>query len=158
MPPGVGDPAPSFEALCCDGETFRPRSLESSLGRRGAVLVFGGFVFSAIATNWWERYTRAGWATFDGVPVYGLHRDGPYAVNAFVRERACPFELFADVEGAIAGDYGLLEERAGMAGVRTARRAVFVLDDAGVVQHRWLAEDWISPVPRAAIEEAVAEL
>jgi peroxiredoxin len=124
MPPHAGDAAPGFEALHCDGETFRPRSLEESLGERGAVLIFGGFVFSAIAQNWWTRYEKYGWHEFDGVPVYGVYRDGPYAINEFLRERSVPFSFFADVDGAIADAYDLLVEREGMAGRPVGHRRV----------------------------------
>lgn len=157
MPPSEGESAPGFEALLCDGETFRARTLEESLGGTGAVLVFFGFVFSAIADNWWRRYEDAGWHGFDA-PVYGVGRDGPYAMNRFLCELDSPFELFADVDGAVADAYGLRVERDGMAGVTTARRAIFVLDGDGVVRHRWLGDDWISRVPREEIEDAVASL
>lgn len=158
MPPRGGDTAPAFEGLYCDGEIFRSRTIGDSIGERGAVLVFGGFVFSAIATNWWTRYESAGWHEFEGVPVHGIHRDGPYAVNAFIRERESPFGIFADIEGSIAESFDLLERRDGMADVRTARRAVYVVDDERTIEHVWLAEDWISPVPRSAIEDAVASV
>lgn len=158
MPPREGDTAPDFEGLYCDGQTFRPRTLTDSLGDRGAVLVFGGFVGSAIATNWWRLYELAGWDEFDGVPVHGVHRDGPYAVNAFIREREIPFGLFADVDGEIADAYDLLVERDGMAGEHTSKRAIFVLDDEGVVTYAWETDDWISPVSRSDVAAAVEEL
>lgn len=158
MPPSEGESAPEFEGLYCDGETFRPRTLAESLGDRGAVLVFDGFVGSAIATNWWRLYELAGWHEFDGVPVYGVHRDGPYAVNAFIREREIPFGLFADVDGEIAEAYDLLTERQGMAGVHTSRRAIFVLDDEATVTYAWDTDEWVSPVSRSEIGAAVAEL
>jgi peroxiredoxin len=156
MPPTEGEPAPAFEALYCDGETFRERTFTEAADG-GAVLVFSGFVFNAINENWWKRYDRAGWADFD-VPVYPVARDGPYAVNAFLRDIDSPFDVFADVEGRAADAYDLLVERDGMAGVRTARRAVFVVDGEGTVRHRWVGDDWISPVPSEEIEAAVERL
>jgi peroxiredoxin len=45
-----------------------------------------------------------------------------------------------------------------MAGLETARRAIFVLDGDGVVRHAWDTDDWINPVPRAEIESAVDDL
>ncbi len=158
MPPVVGDAAPQFEALVCDGETFQAVSLEEVIGDRGAVLVFNAFVFSAIAENWWRRYETAGWADFDGVPVYGVVRDGPYSVNEFLRQLDSPFAIFADVNGTVADAYDLLVEREGMAGTRTARRAVFVLDADGTITYAWVTDEWINPVPRAEIEDAVAAL
>lgn len=48
--------------------------------------------------------------------------------------------------------------REGVAGVETARRAIFVVDEELTVIKRWIAEDWISPSPVDEIEAAVAEL
>jgi peroxiredoxin len=158
MPPSVGDEAPQFEALLCDGETFRATALAEALGDRGAVLVFDGFVFSAIAQNWRIRYENADWDAFDGVPVYGIVRDGPYSVNEFLRQLESPFSIFSDLDGDIAENYDLLVERDGMAGAKTARRAVFVLDADGVLRHAWETDEWIYPVPREEIEDAIDAL
>jgi len=155
MLPAVGDDAPPFEALCCDGETFRASTLADRTGERGAVLVFDGFVFSAIARNWWRRYDAAGWADFDGVPVTGVVRDGPYSINEFLRQLDSPFSIYSDLNGDVADAYDLLVERDGMAGLQTARRAIFVLDADGVVRHAWDTDEWIHPVPREDIEAAV---
>ena len=156
MPPTEGETAPDFEALHCDGATFRERSL-SAVADDGAVLVFSGFVFNAINENWFKQYDRAGWGGFD-VPVVAVARDGPYAVNAFLRDIDSPFGAFADVEGRVADAYDLLVGRDAMADARTARRAIFVLDADRAVRHAWVSDDWISPVPREDIETAVAAL
>lgn len=156
MPPAEGETAPDFRALRCDGETFRVATLDDAVDDDGAVLVFFGFAFNAISDNWWRRYDRAGWGEFH-VPVYGVGRDGPYAMNAFLRQRDLPFEFLADVEGEAADAFGLLTERAGMGGVRTARRAIFVLDGDREVRYAWDTDEWIHPVPRQEVEAAVAD-
>lgn len=158
MPPNVGEAAPGFEALFCDGETFSARTLSDVLGERGTVLSFGGFVFSPLARNWFRRYVRYGWADADGVAFYPIQRAGPYAVNAFLRRLDSPLEGFADVEGTVAAAYDLLVEREHMAGAKTARRGVFVLDADGVVQYAYDTEEWIHPLPRDEISEAIAAL
>ena len=158
MHPTEGDEVPGFEALLADGETFRATTLSEATGDRGAVLVFFGFVFSAISDNWWRAYERKGWHEFDEVPVYGIGRDGPYGINAFLRGIDSPFSVFADVDGEIADAYDLLVERDGMAGTRTSRRAVFVLDDEGEVQHAWSTDEWIHPVPTEELEEQIESL
>lgn len=163
MPPEVGEQAPGFEALLCDGETFRATTLDAVIGSggddagEGCVLVFYAFTFSAIARNWWRRYERRGWDDF-AVPVVGVSRDGPYAQNAFLRRLDSPFRSFADVDAGAIGAYDLLVERAGMAGTRTARRAVFVLDADRRVRGRWVLDDWISPLPAGDVEATVADL
>jgi peroxiredoxin len=157
MVPTAGERAPAFEALYCD-ETFRPTTLDAMLdGEPGCVLVFFGFTGSVIAENWWKRYDWAGWDEFD-VPVVGVSRDGPYSQNAFCRRIESPFAFLSDVEGTVAGAYDLLTERAGMAGVRTARRAVFVLEADRCVAETWVADDWISPPPREALEASTRAL
>jgi peroxiredoxin len=158
MRPAIGDAAPAFDALLCDGETFRPRSLASALGERGGVLVFDGFVFSAIAQNWWTRYEAYGWDAFDGAPVYGVVRDGPYSINEFLRRLDSPFSIFSDLNGDVAAAYDLLVERDGMAGTKTPRRAAVVLDSEATVRHAWETDEWISPVPHEEIETAVGRL
>lgn len=158
MPPSLGEAAPSFEALLCNGETFRPTALSESLGDRGCVLVFDGFVFSAIARNWWTRYETHGWDSFGGLPVYGIVRDGPYSINEFLRQLDSPFSIFSDLNGDVADAYDLLVERDGMAGTKTPNRAVFVLDEDGVIKYAWETDEWIDPVPRAEIEAAIDEL
>jgi peroxiredoxin len=45
-----------------------------------------------------------------------------------------------------------------MAGTKTPRRAVFVLDDDRVVRHAWTTKKWIGPVPIDEIEAAINEL
>lgn len=157
MPPAAGDDIPLFEALLCDGETFRPRGLEDAIGEDGAVLVFDGFVFSAIAQNWWRRYEEADWNEFP-VPVYGVVRDGPYSINEFLRQLDSPFSIFSDLNGEAAEAYDLLVERQGMAGTKTPRRAVFVIDGDGKVQYAWDTDEWIHPVPRDDVEAAVEQL
>lgn len=158
MPPTVGERAPGFEALLCDGETFRSTPLAAvTAAGGGAVLVFSASAFSAIAENWWKRYDRAEWAEFD-VPVLGVSRDSPYGLNAFIRETDSPFRMFADVDGGASEAFGLLVEREGMANTSTPMRATFLLDADLTVRYRWVAEDWISPAPLEPVGEAVDAL
>lgn len=156
MPPETGETAPEFEALLCTGETFRSTTLREALDE-GGVLVFFGFAFSAIDENWWKRYDRAGWDEFE-IPVLGVSRDGPYAQNSFIRYLDSPFQMFSDTDGGAAEAFDLLTPREGMANTSTPMRAVFVIDSNDKIQYQWVAEDWISPVPREEIEVAVTEL
>lgn len=156
MPPSESDTAPEFEALLCTGETFQSRRLSDVLDD-GGVLVFFGFAFSAIAENWWTRYAHAEWDDFD-VPVVGVSRDGPYAQNAFIRYLDSPFDMFSDTDGEAADAFDLLTEREHMADTSTPWRSVFVVDSTGTISYRWIAEDWISPVPRDEVEAAVDTL
>lgn len=158
MPPERGETAPGFEALLCDGEIFRDTHLDDALGDRGGVLYFQGFVFSAIARHWWKRFDRNDWDEFDGVPVLGVGRDGPFAHNAFLRRLDSPFRVFSDVDGYVMDEYDLGMERDGMAHTTTPRRSVFVLDSGREVQFAWISPDTVEPPPVEDIEAAVADL
>lgn len=156
MPPETGDDVPEFEALLCTGGSFRSTSLSDALDNGDGVVIFFGFAFSAIAENWWKRYDKTGWEEFDR-PVLGVSRDGPYAQNAFIRYLDSPFEMFSDTDGAASEAFDLLTEREHMANTTTPMRSVFVIDD-GKIAHRWIGEDWISPVPREDIEDVIERL
>ncbi|WP_254522435.1 redoxin domain-containing protein [Natrinema caseinilyticum] len=159
MPPTAGETVADFDALLCDGETFRSTALSDALGARGGVVVCTGFAFSAIAQNWWKRFVRAGWDEFEDVPVFGVSRDGPYAQNEFLRWLDRPgFRFFADVNGTVSESLDLLADRSHMAGVSTPWRSAFVLDPDREITYAFVADDWISPLPREEIETAVADL
>jgi peroxiredoxin len=158
MPPTEGETVPDFEAVCCDGETFRSRTLSTTLGERGGLLVSTGFAFSAIAQNWYKRFERYGWTDREGVPLLGVSRDGPYAANEFLRQLGVSARLFADVNGGVAEALGLLTDREHMANVATPRRSVFVLRPDRTVAYAHVADDWISPLPREDVTEALDDL
>lgn len=159
MPPSEGDELADFEALLCDGQTFRSTALSEALGPRGGVVVCTGFAFSAIAQNWWKQFVRAGWGEFEDVAVLGVSRDGPYAQNEFLRWLDEPgFRFFADVNGNVSDSLDLLADRDHMANVSTPWRSAFVIDSDREVRYAFVADDWISPLPREEIEAAIGEL
>lgn len=149
---------PDFEGLLCNGETFRNQSLKEVLGDRATVLVFYGFTFNAISENWWRQYERAGLHEMDGVTVYGICRDGPYAQNAFIRYLETPFKMFSDPNGNIIEQLDLLTDRHHMANTATSKRAIYVIDPTRAVQYQWIADDWTSPVPLDEVQNAISEL
>lgn len=151
----VGDSVPDASAPLCTGETFRIASLADVLDG-GVVVVFTGFAFAAPARNWWRHLYGQGYHDLT-VPVVGASRDGPYAQNRFVRHLDSPFRLFADVDGAVAGAFGLLYDREEM-GLRDARRAVYVVDDDRTVAYAWTADDWVTRIPNDEVRDAVAAL
>lgn len=151
---GEGDRPRNVEGLLCDGEVYTATQLDDAATDEGLLLVFYGYSFSAIAENWWRGYERRGWDEFD-VPVVGVSRDGPNAQNAFLRSLDSPFSLFADVNGALADEFGVLVRRDHMAGVRIPQRSAFLLDSDLTVEGAWTVADWTKPMPVNDIEDAV---
>ena len=70
--------------------------------------------------------------------VLGISVDGAWCHIAFARDRRLKFPLLADFEpkGAVAQAYGVYREHEG-----TSERALFVIDEAGVI--RW---SHVSPI------------
>jgi peroxiredoxin (alkyl hydroperoxide reductase subunit C) len=73
-----------------------------------------------------------------GAQLLGISVDGAWCHNAFAKARKLTYPLLADFEpkGAVAREYGVYLAPAGTAG-----RALFVVDESGVI--RW---SYVSPV------------
>jgi peroxiredoxin len=154
----TGDTPSDFESLLCDGEVFENRRVDDVLGSRGGVVYFQGFAFSAIARHWWTQFERNGWHEFNGVPVVGVSRDGPFAQNAFIRTVGSPFPVFSDVDGSITDEFDIRTARDGMAKMTVPRRSAFVLNTDRKITYQWIAEDTTTPPAVEEIEEAVDAL
>jgi peroxiredoxin len=74
--------------------------------------------------------------------LVGISVDGVWCHAAFAQERKLRFPLLADFEpkGAVAKTYGAYLEKEGLAG-----RALFVLDDKGVIRWSYLSPIGVNP-------------
>ena len=155
-PPAVGDDAPSFTAPVAEEEEIVSRTLTEYLGKRPTVIAFFPAAFSGTCTTEFRTFrARLGPLTDGAATVLGISTDLPWALAEFREAESLPFPLVADNDAAICADYGVETryERLGIDGV--ARRSVFVLDAAGTVTFRWLADDPGTEPDYAAVERAV---
>lgn len=74
--------------------------------------------------------------------VIGISVDGKWCHTAFEKDRHLQFPLLADFEpkGEVARAYGVYNETEG-----EARRALFVIDEQGIIQWSYLSPDGINP-------------
>ena len=74
--------------------------------------------------------------------ILGISVDGKWCHAAFLKERDLHFKLLADFEpkGAVAKKYGVYNEKEGR-----AERALFVLDQEGVIRWNYLSPPGINP-------------
>ncbi len=148
--PQVGAVAPGFVLL---DSRRRPVSLAELRGRP-VVLAFFPAAFSPEATAalraLQERLVRA------GTQVLGIGVDAPFALDAFGRELGLDVPLLSDYDRRVIRAYDVaVSNFAGMPGYTTARLAIFVVDSAGRVSWRWVAEGSGAELDCGAIEEAL---
>src|SRR6201999_888724 len=122
----VGDAAPDFELPGTGGKTYR---LAAYRGRK-LVLAFSPGDFTAVCTKQFcsyrdqsERLDRL------GADVLGISAQSVDSHERFSEEKRLNVPLLADEDKSVARAYGVT------AGPMV-RRAIFVIDEEGVVRHR----------------------
>ncbi|MFB6165047.1 MAG: redoxin domain-containing protein [Haloarculaceae archaeon] len=137
----TGDTAPTFTAT--EGTSdHEPFDLGDHLGDGPVVLAFFPGAFTPPCTNEMVALQeRLDAFEAAGATVLGVSADSPFAQGAFREEHGIDFTLVSDTsaEAIRAYDLAIDIQELGLYGV--ANRAWFVLDDAGTVVDRWVAED-----------------
>ena len=76
------------------------------------------------------------------VTVFGISIDGPLTLGAFKSQNHLDFELLSDHDRKATNAFGVaFENFAATEGYTVAQRAVFILDESGVVRFSWIAEN-----------------
>jgi peroxiredoxin len=74
--------------------------------------------------------------------VFGISVDSPWANAEFARKYNLEFDLLSDLEREVVNSYdAAFVGLGGIDGYVCANRVVIVIDKAGIVQHRWVAEN-----------------
>jgi thioredoxin-dependent peroxiredoxin len=122
----VGDPAPEFELPGTDDKIYR---LSDYRGRK-VILAFYPGDFTAVCTKQFCSYRDQGDKLNSlGAEVLGISPQSVESHERFVEEKRLNVPLLADEDKAVARAYGVL------AGPMV-RRAIFVVDEQGIVRHR----------------------
>jgi peroxiredoxin len=133
----VGSTAPDFTLTNQDRE---PVTLSGQRGKP-VVLAFFPAAFSSVCTK--ELCTfrdQLGRLNDAKAQVYGISVDTFFTLKAFQNAQHLTFPLLSDFNKQVIRDYGVYnEDMIGLKGI--AKRAVFVLDQNGVVRHREVLED-----------------
>ena len=135
----TGQTAPAFALASAPGEAI---ALSAFRGRP-VVLVFYPADWSPVCGDQVALYNEM-------LPVFAEYRaqiigisvDGVWCHSAFAKDRKLHFPLLADFEpkGAVADSYGVYDSNTG-----TAQRALFVLDDEGIVRWSYLSPIDVNP-------------
>jgi peroxiredoxin Q/BCP len=144
----IGDQAPAFELPGTGDRTYR---LADYRGRK-LILAFYPGDFTAVCTRQFCSYRDQGERLDElGADVLGI---SPQSVNSherFSQEKSLNVPLLADEDKEVARAYGVL------AGP-IVRRAIFVIDEDGIVRHRKVALAGLSYESVDDLERAVAAI
>jgi peroxiredoxin Q/BCP len=142
----VGDEAPDFELPGTGGRTYR---LADYRGRK-LVLAFYPGDFTAVCTKQFCSYRDNG-EQLDklGAEVLGISPQSVEWHELFTEEKRLNVPLLADQDKSVARAYGVL------AGPMV-RRAIFVIDEEGIVRHRKVSLAGLTYESVDDLERAVA--
>jgi peroxiredoxin len=140
----VGDAAPEFELPGTGGKTYRLSDY------RGRKLAFYPGDFTAVCTKQFCSYRDQGEKLDQiGADVLGISPQSVESHERFTQEKSLNVPLLADEDKAVAKAYGVL------AGPMV-RRAVFVIDEGGIIRHRKVTLVGLSFESVDDLEQAVA--
>ncbi len=92
-----------------------------------------------------------------GATVVGISADSPFCQHAFGNEHDIEFNLVSDMDGDAITAYELSMDLPELGLYEVANRAVFVLDSAGTITYRWVAEDPTNEPPYDEVLKAVTD-
>jgi peroxiredoxin len=134
-----GTAAPKFTLPSAPDQRY---SLDDFRGRR-LILTFYPADFSPVCSDQLVVYQELlpEFRRF-GAELVGISVDGVWCHRAFARQRHLTFPLLSDFEpkGSVARDYGVYVHQAGTAG-----RALFVLDEFGIVHWSYVSPLDVNP-------------
>lgn len=134
-----GNIAPGFDLFATPDQKL---SLDDLKGKR-VILAFYPADWSPVCSDQMALYneTLKLFRKFNA-ELIGISVDSKWCHNAFAENRHLHFPLLADFEpkGAVSKLYGVYNEMNG-----ESKRALFVIDEQGVIQWSYLSPDAINP-------------
>jgi thioredoxin-dependent peroxiredoxin len=144
----VGDAAPDFELPGTGDKVYR---LADYRGRK-LILAFYPGDFTAVCTKQFCSYRDQGERLDQlGAEVLGISPQSVESHERFTEEKRLNVPLLADEDKQVARAYGVLA--GGM-----VRRAIFVIDEEGIVRHRKVTLIGLSFESVDDLEQALAAL
>lgn len=125
--PRVGDPAPDFELAGTDG-SFK---LSEQRGRRVVLLFYPGDRTPVCTRQFCSYRDRAADMRELDAVIVGISSQDVDSHLSFVAQHGLNLPLLADLDGEVARAYSAYAARLSM-----TKRAVIVIDEAGIVRHR----------------------
>jgi peroxiredoxin len=137
--PEVGDRAPDFALYDADRKV---RKLSEFIvqGHRTILAFFPGAFTSVCTQEMCTFRDMLGELQSLKGELVGISVDAPFAQKAFAEKNGLNFPLLCDFERDAVREYGVLwNYLGGVEGYDVANRAIFILDDKGVIRFKWVA-------------------
>jgi peroxiredoxin len=155
MPLNSGSKAPDFTLMNQDRQ---PVTLSTALAKGPVVLAFFPAAFSSVCQQ--EMCTfRDSMADLSAVnaQVMGISTDTFFTLKAWGDQQRFGFPLLSDYNKEVIRQYGVVNPD--MIGLKDiAKRAVFVIDPAGIVRHQEVLDDARNEPDYSKVRAALAAL
>ncbi|GAB6878414.1 peroxiredoxin [Halorubrum gandharaense] len=139
-----GEMAPDFTVPLAGGDGYDDVSeftLSDTIGNGPVVLAFVPGAFTGGCT---EEMTTLGRELDEfeayGASVYGVSVDLPFAQNVWIQEAGFDIPMLSDWNHELIHAYDVVYNNM-YGSITSAERSVFVIDDEGIVTHRWVREN-----------------
>ncbi len=142
----IGSQAPDFTLPTKTADGPRAITLSENYGKSHTLLLFVPMAFTGTCTQEMcsvsqslDRYSSL------GATVFGISGDNPFAQEAWAQKEGITFPLLSDYEHHVARQYDVAYDSflpqlgLGMGGV--PKRAAFIIDKAGIIQHAQSHDD-----------------
>ena len=155
MAVSVGSKAPQFTLF----DTAKAsRSPLSEFAGKKIVLLFYPGAFTGVCDKEMCNF-RDSLAAYNSLnaQVIGINVDSPWANKAFAQHYNLNFPLLSDFDRTVIKQFGIVfEGLGGLQGYTVAKRAVYVVDEKGVVKYAWVGDSPGVEPPYDEVKKAVA--
>jgi len=135
----IGEKAPDFTLPDTDR---KQRSLKEFLGGKTVLAFFVG-AFTSVCTKEMCTFRDSMARLIDlEAQIVGIAVTDPFSNKEFAEKNRLTFPILSDYKRETIRSYGIeLPNFSGLPGYTTAKRAIFILDKAGIVRYVWITED-----------------
>ena len=132
------------------------RSLKDFKGQKTVLAFFPG-AFTDVCTKEMCAFRDSMKSMMEfGAQVVGISVNDPFTNKAFASANKLPFVILSDYTRETIKKYGIFHENfAGLKGYTVAKRSVFILDQKGRLQYKWISED---PAKEPNYREIIGQL
>jgi peroxiredoxin len=135
----VGEKSPEFQL---PDQDRKHRTLNDFLGKKTVLAFFPG-AFTSVCTKEMCAF-RDSMQAFNSLnaQVVGISVNDPFTNKAFAEANKLQFPILSDYTRETVRKFNVFHDNfAGLTGYTAAKRSVFVLDDKGIVRHKWISDD-----------------